>query len=88
MTVSRSYHYAAGSGQEFKEEGFTIKPADFEEELTYDPESEHAVFPVIILMETDTPEGGRGTKLIVEVSLPFSLISLSLSLSLSLLHSS
>ena len=57
MSASRSFHYSAGSGQEFKEEGFTIQPADFEDGLTYDPESEHPLFPVVILMETDTPQG-------------------------------
>ena len=55
--MSRSIHYSAGSGQQFKEESFTIKPADFEEELSYDPENEHTSFPVVILMETDDPQG-------------------------------
>ena len=57
MSASRSFHYSAGSAQEFKEVGFTIRPAEFGEELTYDPENEHMSFPVVILMETDTPQG-------------------------------
>ena len=63
VSASRSFHYSAGSAQEFKEEGFTIRPADFEDELTYDPENEHTSFPVVVLMETDTPQGGHHTEL-------------------------
>ena len=63
VTASRSFHYSSGSGQEFKEDGFTIRPADFEDELTYDPENENASFPVVILMETDTPQGSHGNHL-------------------------
>ena len=55
--MSRSFHYSAGSSQVFKEEGFTIRPEEFGEELTYDPENEQTTFPVVILMETDDPQG-------------------------------
>ena len=64
MSVSRSFHYSAGSAQEFKEEGFTLRPADFEDELTYDPENEHTSFPVVILMETDTPQGKQASHIL------------------------
>ena len=68
VSVSRSFHYSAGSAQEFKEEGFTLRPADFEDELTYDPENEHTSFPVVILMETDTPQGKQASHIIVPSS--------------------
>ena len=81
--MSRSFHYSAGSEQVFKEEGFTIRPEEFGEELTYDPENEQRTFPVVILMETDNPQGMAG---LVVLSLSLYL-SLSLSLSLSLFPS-
>ena len=55
--VSRSFHYSAGADQRFKEEHFTIRPDNFEDQLTYDPENEQRTFPVVILMETDNPQG-------------------------------
>ena len=55
--VSRSFHYSAGCDQQFKEDSFTIRPDEFGEELAYDAENDHRTFPVVILMETDNPQG-------------------------------
>lgn len=68
MGVSRSFHYSSGCNQQFKEESFTIRPDEFEEELTYDPENDQMTFPVVIVMETDTPQG----KLCVRACTPIS----------------
>ena len=55
--VSRSFHYSSGAAQTFHEDGFKIKPDEFEDELTYDPENEQRTYPVVVLMETDNPQG-------------------------------
>ena len=56
--MSRPYHYAAGSEQKFDESSYILSLAQLGEEGTaYNPENGCNSFPVVIVMNTDNPEG-------------------------------
>lgn len=55
--ISPSYRYTASSDQQFQHGEYAIIPTDIDEDkLSYDPENDQHLFPLVILMQTTTDQ--------------------------------